>query len=894
MWLVVAEVEARARLTGLGGITGMVALFRPSGCEPLLSGAVSSHIRVETLENGLSVILREVRVAPVAEVQVWARVGSADETADEAGLAHFHEHMLFKGTERRGVGEIAGTVEGSGGRINAFTSYDATCYHATLPSDVFGLGLDVLADAAQYSSFEPAEVAREIDVVLEEIQRAEDDPQHVLSDALFATVFRTHAYRAPVLGTRASVASFTQQKLLAFYRRWYAPDNLVLVATGDFDGDAFLASAAEAFAAARPAAPRRARASEPPQREPRVVLAARPFERASFELAWPAVALTHADAPLLDLLAFVLGEGESSRLVRRVKEDLGLVDRIDASCYTPLDPGLFAVGFDLEGDQAAEAIATVAREVERLRHERVAEDEIEKARRNFLASRAWERESVSGMARKLGSGFVLAGDPLFEESYLDRVRHATRDELLRVAHQWLAPERLSLVGVIPQNAAPELSANRLLDAAVSGARAAERSFLAPARRGVAHGIHEYALESGAQLYVLPRREIPVVAARAVFLGGQLAETEETAGLSSFLTSMWLRGTRSRSASDFATRIESLAADIDSFCGRNSVGLTFDCTSDQLAPVVDLFAEALLEPGFAEEEIERERRDTLAALARREDQIGARTFELFAQAHYQQHPYRLPIAGTPETVKRFELAQLLAHQERLIGARNLVVAVVGDVDPDEVASLLSPRIAALAPGAPFEANLPAQEPAPRELRSAFESKDRAQAHLVLGFRGLTLADPDREALEVLSQLLAGQSGRLFLELRDRRGLAYSVSAANVEGLAPGYLALYIATSPQKYDEALAGMRDELRRMTQDAPPEGELARARRCLIGNHAIDQQRGGSRALQLALDVRYGLGADASRRYPERVGAVSSADVLRVAQRVIDLSAYTLAAIRP
>ena len=838
-------------------------------------------------------LLRELRIAPVAEVQVWAAVGSADEGDGEAGLAHFHEHMLFKGTETRGVGEVAGAIESAGGRINAFTTFDATCYHATLPSDSVGPGLDVLADAVQHSVFDPLEVAREVEVVLEEIRRSEDDPHHVLGDVLFSTVFQVHPYRAPVLGTPASVARFDAEKLRSFYRRWYGPEHLVVVAAGDFDADALLARIERAFAHAKPGGARRARPVEPPQQALRVALLERDFERAGLEVCWPAVPFRHADAPLLDLLAFVLGSGDSSRLERRVKEELGLADRIDASCYTPLDAGVFAIGADLDPAQAPELVEAVLRETEYLRNEGVGDEELEKARRNFLAEKAWEQESVSGMARKLGSAFLLTGDPGFEDAYLERVRRATREELLRAARDWLSPERLCLAVVAPAGAAPREA--ELRAAVARGVEGAALRFAAPTRTAsTAPSVHTYALANGVRVLVQPRREVPVVAARAALLGGQLVESAATAGLTSFLASLWMRGTASYTAAEFARRVESLAADVDGFSGRSSCGVTLDCPSESFPEVLELFSEALLAPACADEEIERERRETLAALARREDRLGVRVFDLFTAAHWDQHPYRLPLPGTPETVAGFGRDELERHQARLVRADNLVIAVSGDVDPDATAALVARRFGELAVGSEVEAALPAVEPAPRAVRSVLERKDRAQAHLVIGFRGLDVHDPDRYALEVLCQILSGQGGRLFLELRDRQSLAYSVSATNVEGLAPGFVAVYIGTAPEKLDVARAGILGELRRANDAKPGEVELERARRSLLGSFAIERQRSATRALRLALDTRYGLHGDFDVEYPERIRSVGAGDVLRVAQRIFDLGAYTEAVIRP
>ncbi len=861
---------------------------------------MTREVHVETLPGGPTLILREAHLAPVAEVQVLARVGSADEVQGESGLAHFHEHMLFKGTETRGVGEIAGVIEGVGGRINAWTSFDTTCYHATLPSDSVYMGLDVLADATQHSIFDSEETQREIEVVLEEIRRSEDDPQHVLSDLIFDTAYRAHPYRSPILGSRDSVAALTPERLRAFYRRWYNPANLVVVAAGDFELNEMREKIGAMFGTGTEGAPERRRPQEPTQDAMRVALAARPFERACFDLSWPALSLGHPDTPYLDLLAYILGGGESSRLVRRVKEEAGLCDRVDASCYTPFDPGLFGANVDLETDQAEAALEAIIRETERVRHEPVSEAELERARANFLASQEWERESVSGMARKLGSYYVLAGDPNHDEVVRETIRQATAADLLRVAKKYLSLDRLSVAGVFPEEAKDVVTEASVRSAVERAATRAARSAVTPNKtarhqpRPQGPELHDYQLDNGLRMIVARRPDVPVVAVRAAMIGGQLVEDENSAGLSNFLAGMWLRGTQGRSSADFAREVENLAGDVDGFSGRNSCGLTLDATKDRFLPVLDLFCEALQNPAFAPEEIERERRETLAVLARREDRLSTRAFELFGRALYAAHPYRLPLPGTPESVTRIDLEALTAHHQRLVGGKNLVIGIAGDVDPDRVAREFSQRLGELPEGSDLMASLPPNDPKPETGGRYEEFKDRAQAHMVVGFPGLDLFDPDREALEILSQALAGQGGRLFLELRDRQSLAYSVTAMNVEGVAPGSFSVYIATAPEKLEQAQSGIFEELRRVLDQPIPEGELERARRYLIGNHAIDAQRSSSQAIQMALDTRYGLGPESHLGVPERLAAVTAADVSRVAERLIDLDQPIIATVRP
>jgi zinc protease len=851
------------------------------------------EIRCEVLPNGLTVLLCESQIAPVAEIQLWAGVGSADERPFESGLAHFHEHMLFKGTERRAVGAVAGDVEGAGGRINAFTSFDVTCYHATLPSDQLEVGVDVLTDALLHSTFVPEEIDREIEVVLEEIRRSEDSPTQVLGQAVFGECYREHPYRAPILGTRASVESFDRERVTAFYERWYTPDNLLAVAVGDFDAARLLEQLEAAFDGRPRGNVERSRKQEPLQTERRSVICARPFERVNMEIAYPGVRLRDPDCAVIDLLAFILGNSESSRLNRRVKESEGLADRIDAYSYTPMDPGMTSVSIGTDADRALDSIAAAVREIERLRIEAVSKEELERARINFLASEHFERESVTGMAQKLGSFQTTADDYREEARYLERIRNATPEDLLRAARQHLAPERMTVGAVLGEADAARLD-DASLDAAIArGLEQTTRSLAMPAQRAKQHEIHSYEMINGAQLHVMPRRSVPVVAARAAFMGGTLAEDEHNAGITNFLSSMWLRGTRSHSTADFARAAENLAAEVDGFSGRNSLGTTLECPVEALDPTLELFAELLLEPAFDLAEIERERSDTLAAIERREDRLAQLAYLLFAETHFREHPYRLATLGSAETVKRFDADLLRAHHARLIRGENMAVAIVGDVDPDHVAARFSAQLTAI-PGGGFEAPSPPLEAAPSEIREAELRKDRAQAHLVIGFRGVTIADPDRYALEVIVQLLAGQGGRLFLELRDRRSLAYTVSANNSEGIAPGHFTVYIATAPEKLDEARAGMFEELEKLLQQPPSAEELERAKRYLIGNHAIGLQRNAAHAGLISLNALYGLGPDADHEFPEQVSAVGKEAVLRVARRIIDLDTYTLSVVRP
>src|SRR3989442_2816151 len=340
-------------------------------------------------------------------------------------------------------------------------------------------------------------------------------------------------------------------------------------------------------------------------------------------------------------------------------------------------------------------------------------------------------------------------------------------------------------------------------------------------------------------------------------------------------------------------MEAMGGSLGGNSGRNSFGMRAELLSRHLEEGLALFVEALAEPAFREEEVARERTLQLDELHGREDSPAGVAFLLFAETMYRQHRYRLDTLGTAASVGGLTPDLLAAYRAQRYPAGRATLSVVGDVDPDRVWQLVRTRLARVPRLAPAHIDPPQEEPVTAP-RAAVRKLDKAQAHLVIGFPGARLSDPVRWELEVLSAVLSGQGGRLFLELRDKRSLAYSVTSFSMEGVDPGYFAVYIGCGPGKVAEALEGIRNELRRLREEPIAAAELERARTHLIGTHAISLQRNSARAAVYGFDECYGLGAEASTRYAANVSAVSTADVLATAQRVLMPSREVIALVAP
>jgi zinc protease len=860
------------------------------------------------LDNGLTVVFAEQHTAQVAAFQVWVDAGSADERPDQSGLAHLHEHMLFKGTSRRASGEIAREVEARGGEINAWTSFDNTVYHVVLASQFARVGLEVLSEAIRDSAFQPDELAREIEVVCEEIKRSEDLPGRRASRDLFATAYRVHPYGRPVIGSEETVRTFTRERVLEFYRTYYSPRNMILAAVGDFREADLRQWSDELFGGewGRPFAGANPRTPEPPRLEPRIHFRPDEAKEAYLNLAMAIPSLSHEDAPALDLLAVLLGQGEASRLVLELKRRRGLVNDIRVYSYTPEDPGLMVVSMVLPPTRAAEALEAAARQIAEFGVSLSDDSALASAKALLEADAVYQRESVQGVARNLGFYQSAAGGIERESEYYEKISAVSAAQLRRTVDRYFRLEKAVLSGLLPTGAdLNEERAREILDRVSSSPRPAREepkpsAIQAPLRvtgaiaaRATQPGVHVERLDSGATIVVREESSAPLFAVRAVFLGGLRYETEETNGLTSLLARTITRGTTGLDSEQIARLVQSLSGSVGGQAGRNSTGLRAEFLSRHFDRGMTVFADSLLNPTFAEGEVERERALLLEDILAREDNPGAVAQDLFARTLYERHPYRMNPSGERASVEKLTPEVLREYHGRYMDPSQLTLCVVGDVKTDLVLRFAQdafgkrgPRAAPL-PQVPVEPGLPAFKTAKRVL-------PRAQAHVLLGFRAARVNEPWRYPLELLSSVLSGQGGRLFLELRDKRSMAYSVGSFAVEGLDPGFFAVYIATSPPKVDSAIEAIRAELTRARDEKISDPELRRAQQYLIGSHEIGLQRNNARAALLGIDHCYGLGAENFLRYAEKVLSVTAEEVQEVARRVIDFGRGALVMVGP
>ncbi len=846
-----------------------------------------------TLPNGLHVILKENHSAPVVAMQVWVGVGSNDEKPDQAGMAHVLEHMLFKGTQKRGVGEIARDVEGAGGDINAWTSFEETVFHIVMAKDFAEQGLDILSDAVFHAALDETELTAELEVIVEEIKRGEDNPAQKLSEDLFGMSFDQFPYKNPIIGSKESVRSFTRDGVMAFYKGWYIPQNMTVVLSGAFKNEEMLSLVRKHFGE-EPAGlmPDRLSVEEPAQVALRVRQKQDAVQQSYVALGVQIGGIQDEDLPALDVAATVLGQGDSSRLVRLLKRERGLANEVHTYPYAGKEKGLFIIEAELPTQTTREALALILDELYRLANEEITKAELTKAVSMMENEVIYQTQTVQGQARRLGYFHGLTGDCGFHEEYLDRIHAVTVADVLDVAKRYFTPDTLN-VALLSREDKPPLFADEDLAGLVRDrAERAARKHEALAKPDE-HGIVRVTLENGIRLLVQENRNVPLVSFQAAIPAGLRLENEENNGVSNLISRMLTLGAGRYDALDIAQQADSLGATLNGFSGRNTIGLKAQVVSKNLDKLFDLFSECLLDPSFDKVELEREKTLVLEEIQNKRDIPSQVAFELFNKTLYKHHPFRMDVLGTPESVKRFVRSDLEEFYKKNLVPERLVIAVSGDVSAARMVRMVERNFGRLKP---FEREylLPEPENAPKRERRETLELDKQQAHLVMGFLGTTFEDKDRFALGVMMTVLGGMSGRLFTELRDKQSLAYSVFGFHMEALDPGFLAIYIGTSPEKLLQAERGIREQLTRLRDELVPDEELERVRRYLIGTQAIGLQRNASLAGNLLFNELYGLGYDEHLRYAEAIRNVTAQDVQRMAQRYLRLDAPVVVTVRP
>ena len=820
------------------------------------------------LSNGIPVILQHLD-SPVGTFHWWNLTGSTDEQPKEAGFAHFLEHMLFKdaGAKETGVastGKTARVIESLGGEINAYTTFDQTVYHVTCSEQYWEKVIDQFGIMAKPQKFLKEDFTREREVIIEELRRGEDSPDRQLYQELFRLTYKKHPYGRPVIGFEKVLKAATVQNLESYYKRNYVSSRMGLVLVGPIKDETgsrkkkLIALLEKRFGKGvipKRAAPSTHKIEEKQKQQAR-------YKSKHFDIKTPELAisfrvpeLTHHDAPLLDVLAGVLGSGDASRLYQKMFYEKSLVTDISASVYIPKDSGMFLFSAELKKtEDLEEVVRTLVDEIKKVAAGDIKKEELDRVITNIESEKLYSTQTVDGLAGRLGFLKYSLGDLRFDTDYLDHIKTVTTGTLQRLAKEYLTEERMSVVMFQPEG--ETLHTFKDVKKTFSELTATPIQKIKPKKKKETLEPEVFTTPSGLQVSYFERPGTPVYSIYASAFGGTRSELnlgENYWGGSHLLAQTWAKGTPTYNSKQLSEIVEGSAASLDGFSGRNTIGLQSTGLTRDWNKLSSLFLEVLLQPTFADDELAHAKRVTSEMIKSIPDHSSQVCSKLFMENLFTDHPYGRHALGDEAQVEKITAQQLKELHNTFVNPKNMSLSVVGGVPREDVEQWLTQLDQSLArQTSTFHQGLlspPSKLTAPRWAAAHY---DREQTHIIVGGMGISMYHPDRFALRVLQNILGGQSGRLFIELREKRSMAYTVSPMSMEGLEAGYVGTYIACAPNKKEEAIAGIREVIETLVKKGPTQEEMMRAKNYYLGQRAMDLQSTWSLAGSFGLELLY------------------------------------------
>jgi len=857
---------------------------------PVPASATDGDLTHFRLSNGLDVFVKEDHSRKVAAVQMWVKVGSAYENDLERGISHLIEHMAFKGTKRRGVGQIAKEVEEIGGRINAYTTWDETVFHIVVPSSATSQGIDIVTDAVFRSIMDPNELEKEKKVVLEEILEEKDRPEEVASNLLYKTAYIKSPYRFPVIGYKDIVVKIGRKDILNFRKKWYVAENMFLMVVGDVDPIAVrkdverFTSDVKSTPVLAPLLPQ-----EPPQTQIRGALVRdRSAKETRLDIAFHIPSMKGSDVNALDLVADILAARDNSRLVRILKTEKGLVNSITADSLTPQLPGLMIISATLDAKNLESVTQVVMEELARLAETPPSSEELSQAKIHIESQDVYARETVQETATNMGRYWNNLHDADYEAKYLILNSAVTPQQVSAAVKKYLTPPNVTVNVLLPDGQGEDFKIEQLKKIVETFEPAASTAGIVTPGKAVFKK-----LPNGMKVVLVPDGSSPVISFRIACLGGKRFEETNTQGIMNFISSVLDKGAGTMTDVDIARRVDELGGSLQSFSGNDSFGLYASFFSRNWDGALELLSQLYLKPTFPEDKVNRERELILNRIKTEPDTPTKYVINLLNKTLWPAFPYGYDKLGSPPTVTAFTADDLKKTYERFAVPSNTVIAVAGKMDVPKVLEKIEQLFGAI-PAKAFELpKIPAEKPL-EKARETVIHEPRAKAHLAIGFRGTTLNDPDRFPLEVLNNVLAGQGGRLFRQLRDKESLAYTVTSFFRPALAPGIFGFYMASDAPKVDRAYEGLIKETERIKKAKVTDAELTKAVNNIIGNHVISLQSSADRAELVGLYELYGLGYGYDSEYTKKIREVTADDVLRVAKKYLDLEHCAMVKVLP
>lgn len=813
--------------------------------------------QLEKLDNGLNVLFIDMPSSTAATTQIWFRAGSALEMIEDEGIAHFLEHMFFKGTERHPGAQIAHEVESFGGEINAFTSFDYTCYYINSPVSKLNQSIDIILDMVSNPMFKEDDLFPERGVVFEEYRRSQDNPGQFAFQQIQKSCF-TDGYAHPILGREDTIKNFSRDQLVKFRSRYYNLENSLLVVAGDMKAkDMFIKTISKYKLPS-------GEVSHFPQFKLKdkstVEIHDKDTRMVQLHVLIQAPLYVEKKAVTEDLAINCLGHGESSRLYKNLVLDKGLANSCGTSTMFMNKGGVHFLKVVCEPKVIPQVLKELSSVINEALKNGFSADEVQKIRNQYISSKTFELETIESFAFSLGHSFAQTGDINSEEEFIRRIKASSNTHINQSLKEIFARPLHFSVQV------PQGTDHKKIESYIAAFKKSLKVGDAPASKTKKSQFKVQLskfdsqtqlikLKSGVTLLYRHNPLNPTFVLHSYLKGGLTEETSKNNGIYHLLSSCLTKGHSKIKAEKMKHELEDLSSSLHSFSGKNAYGLTMHGLSQNFKKSAFHFMGTLLHPNFDLKTFNNEKKHTLRQLDQQKKDPVKICFKQVAELHFQGHPYAMSNLGNEATLKKVSNGSVISLHKKNLKQKEILITYCGDLELDSLLEEIKPYLDQLGPRT--ESKIKYKKVNPKKGVQLFTSFDREQTQIFYSIPSGKMGSEDNLALKMLTTYLSGQSSELFVDVRDRKGLCYTAQPVHFTALEAGYWGIYMASGYDKVAASIEAIKAIVERIANEGLPLEEFNRIKGMIEGQNLLNVQTNDDYANIYSISSLQGQGLD-------------------------------------
>ena len=830
------------------------------------TAAWAAGYTVQKLPNGQTVIVYPIKDNPIVTIDTWIKTGSINENDTNNGVAHFLEHLFFKGTKAHPTGELEKILESKGAIVNAATSKDFTHYYITIPSKYFDTAIDLHSDMLLNPQIPRKELEKERKVVLEEIAKDGNTPSQKVYDNLNDMMYTKHPYKRKVIGSADIIGTIRREEILEYFNNFYAPSNMVTLVVGDVEPDKAVAKIQQSFNQEYKKPINKHYRKESPLQSQKRKIDYTDTQSGYMMIGFRGVNIADKETFALDVLAEILGGGKSSRLYRDIKEQKGLAFSISASNGSYRDDGIFYISANFTPTSLEKLEKEIFEEITNIQKYGITDEELQRAKNVIVQDTYYSRESTSNISSELGYIMALTNSSELYDTYVDGIKQVTAEQVVNAAKKYLGVNRSAISVVLPES--------------MKGANEVKEIKSHSATKVSEHnGVTKYQVDNGSTLLVNRNQNNDIIAMSIIAKGGEFLES--IPGEGTLAAALMTKGTKKYSAQELAQLMDENGIIIEPGCSEDFFVINVQTTTAQLDKTMEILDEIMNNATFDDYEIEKKRSEILNKIRQRRDVPMNIALENFKTIIFEGSVYSHSNKILEKTLPTIQKEDIVKYYNKVLDSKNVIISINGNVDPQkmitEFGSILKDK------------NAPAVNYANYKVTKATEPKTASQtikdlktSWLFIGWQTSGVQNKkDFVTLKVMNTILgSGMSSRLFKNLREQDGLAYQLGSSYSPQMLAGTFFAYIGTNPDTLDYSREKILKEIERLKMEFVSDTELQDAKDRLKGSFIIAMETNAEKASNIGIFETYGFGYDFLNEYIKMIDEVTASDIISVANK--------------